>query len=251
MKASIIKSKYIFSLTTIIIIFGVWLFLSSVVKNDYLFPTKEMMMSGFKFIVIDNFPILVSTIVKIIVGIILAFIIASIIFVIYIFNKNLIGFFTPILSFIHVVPTMGISVYLYFFFDVNIIPFILVVMLTVPIIVEGLITSYDNIDKGIVDVLKLEQISFVKKLFKVYLPLMLPYILMILLQSFSLGVKAMVMGEYICSTNNSLGFLILSAQGALQMENIIVILVVLFVISIVTEVIIKILQAKVKTYLIK
>lgn len=209
-----------------------------------------MLLDGAKNILVDNFNIIVLTILKIVIGVIIASLISVIIFIIYVLKKDLIGFFTPILSFIHVVPTIGISLYLYFFLDKNIIPFILVIMVTVPIMVEGLITAYDNIDKGITDVLKLEQISFFKKLFKIYLPIMTPYILMILLQSFSLGLKAMVMGEYLCMSPKSLGYLIYEAQNALITENMIAILVILFIISIVCEIIIKILQARINKYLL-
>lgn len=209
-----------------------------------------MLLDGAKNILVDNFNIIVLTILKIVIGVIIASLISVIIFIIYVLKKDLIGFFTPILSFIHVVPTIGISLYLYFFLDKSIIPFILVIMVTVPIMVEGLITAYDNIDKGITDVLKLEQISFFKKLFKIYLPIMTPYILMILLQSFSLGLKAMVMGEYLCMSPKSLGYLIYEAQNALITENMIAILVILFIISIVCEIIIKILQARINKYLL-
>lgn len=250
MKTSIIKSKYIFSATTIIVVIALWFILSSIVKNTYMFPSFEMLLTGGKTIFVDNFNVIVLSILKIVLGVIIASLISAVIFVIYILKKDLIGFFTPILSFIHVVPTMGISLYLYFFVDESLIPFLLVIMVTVPIMVEGLITAYDNIDKGIMDVLKLEQISFFKKLFKVYFPIMLPYILMILLQSFSLGLKAMVMGEYLSITPNSLGYLIYSAQTNLITENIIVILIILFTISIVCEIVIKILQARINKYLI-
>jgi ABC-type nitrate/sulfonate/bicarbonate transport system permease component len=250
MKTSIIKSKYIFSITTIIVIIGLWFFLSWIVKNTYIFTSFKMLLDGAKNILVDNFNIIILTVLKIVIGVIIASIISVIIFIIYVLKKDLIGFFTPILSFIHVVPTIGISLYLYFFLDKSIIPFILVIMVTVPIMVEGLITAYDNIDKGITDVLKLEQISFFKKLFKIYLPIMTPYILMILLQSFSLGLKAMVMGEYLCMSPKSLGYLIYEAQNALITENMIAILVILFIISIVCEIIIKILQARINKYLL-
>lgn len=250
MKTSIIKSKYIFSITTIIVIIALWFFLSWIVKNTYIFPSFKMLLDGAKNILVDNFNIIVLTILKIVIGVIIASLISVIIFIIYVLKKDLIGFFTPILSFIHVVPTIGISLYLYFFLDKSIIPFILVIMVTVPIMVEGLITAYDNIDKGITDVLKLEQISFFKKLFKIYLPIMTPYILMILLQSFSLGLKAMVMGEYLCMSPKALGYLIYEAQNALITENMIAILVILFIISIVCEIIIKILQARINKYLL-
>lgn len=250
MKSSIIKSKYIFSATTIIFIIALWFILSAIVKNTYVFPTFNMLLQAGKTIVIDNFNIILLTIVKILLGVVIASFISALIFVIYILKKDFIGFFTPILSFIHVVPTMAISVYLYLFVDKSLIPFLLVIMVTVPIMVEGLITAYDNIDKGIMDMLKLEQISFFKKLFKVYIPIMLPYILMIFLQSFSLGLKAMVMGEYLSITPNSLGFLIYYSQTLTSTENIIVILIILFVISIICEIIIKLLQSKINKYLL-
>lgn len=250
MKSSIIKSKYIFSATTIIFIIALWFILSAIVKNTYVFPTFNMLLQAGKTIVIDNFNIILLTIVKILLGVVIASFISALIFVIYILKKDFIGFFTPILSFIHVVPTMAISVYLYLFVDISLIPFLLVIMVTVPIMVEGLITAYDNIDKGIMDMLKLEQISFFKKLFKVYIPIMLPYILMIFLQSFSLGLKAMVMGEYLSITPNSLGFLIYNSQTLSYTENIIVILIILFVISIICEIVIKLLQSKINKYLL-
>lgn len=250
MKSSIIKSKYIFSATTIIFIIALWFILSAIVKNTYVFPTFNMLLQAGKTIVIDNFNIILLTIVKILLGVVIASFISALIFVIYILKKDFIGFFTPILSFIHVVPTMAISVYLYLFVDISLIPFLLVIMVTVPIMVEGLITAYDNIDKGIMDMLKLEQISFFKKLFKVYIPIMLPYILMIFLQSFSLGLKAMVMGEYLSITPNSLGFLIYYSHTLSSTENIIVILIILFVISIICEIVIKLLQSKINKYLL-
>lgn len=250
MKNSIIKSKYIFSLSTIIFIVLLWILLSSIIKNTYIFPTLPMIFKGMKYVVVDNFSILVFTLIKIILGMIIASLIASVIFIIYILKKDLIGIFTPILSFIHVVPVMGISLYLFFFLSDDIIPFVLVVMITVPVMVQGLTTAYDNIDKGIMDVLKLEQISFFKKVFKVYIPIMLPYILMIILQSFSLGLKALVMGEYICISEDSIGGLIYDAQSILNSEHIIAILIILFIISIGCEIIIKFIQSRINKNLL-
>lgn len=250
MKRSIIKSKYIFSLTTIIIVIALWFVLSLLIKNTYIFPTLEMLKDGAKIVFVENAKVIPFTLIKIFLAILISSLISFGIVLLYILKKDLIGFFTPILSFIHVVPTMGISLYLYFFIDEKIIPFMLVVMVTVPIIVEGLITAYDNIDKGIVDVLKLEQISSVQKIFKIYLPLMLPYILMTLLQSISLGIKALVMGEYLSFTTNTLGGLIYAYQTVADTSVIIVILLILFVISVLCEIVIKLLQSQINKHLL-
>lgn len=254
MKRSIIKSKYLFSATTIIVVVLLWIILSKIVDNDFVFPSFKMILDGAKIVLIDHYQIIPFTIIKIVLGIVISGFIASLIVLLYILKKDLIGFFTPILSFIHVVPTMGITLYLFYFVKNNYIPFVLVVMVTVPIIVEGLITAYDNIDKGIMDVLKLEQISFFKKLFKVYIPLMMPYVLMTLFQSISLGIKALIMGEYLikieANATPTLGILLRAYDGS-DSGVIIFILILLFGISIICEIIIKIIQAQINKYLVK
>lgn len=254
MKNSIIKSKYIFSATTVILAILAWIILSNIVKNTYVFPTLEMILEGAKLIFIEEYLVIPYTILSIIIAVALSFIISSIIVVIYILKKDLLGFFTPILSFIHVVPTMGITLYLFFIVENSLlIPFILVVMVTVPIIVEGLITAYDNIDKGIMDVLKLEQISFFQKLFKIYIPLMLPYILMTLMQSISLGIKALIMGEYLAPYKPGSIFTLGNILNAYQDNTgvVVFVLLLLFVMSLICEIIIKILQNKINKSLIK
>ena len=238
MKNSIIKSKYIFSATTVILVILAWIILSNITKNTFVFPTFKMMLEGAKIIFVDEPFVLPYTIVSIVLAIVISFIISALIVVIYILKKDLLGFFTPILSFIHVVPTMGITLYLFFI---------------VKIIVEGLITAYDNIDKGIMDVLKLEQISFFQKLFKIYIPLMMPYILMTLMQSASLGIKALIMGEYIAGYKPGSQITIGNILSAYQDNTgvVVFILLLLFVMSLICEIIIKILKHKINKSLIK
>lgn len=251
MKASIIKTKYLYSLITVVFIILIWIVLSKTIDNTYIFPTFKMLLDGAKIFLIDNIYIIILFIIKIFIVLVVSFIMALMILFIYIWKKNSLGFFAPILSFAHIVPTMGISIYLYLFLDKEIIPFVLAVMVIVPIMVEGFITSYDNIDRGIIDVLKLEKISFLKKLFKVYLPIMLPYILMTILQSFSLGIKAMIMGEYLSLSSNSIGFLLYQYQVSMESNIIIVIILFLFFLSISCEIIVKIIQTNIKKRLIK
>ena len=256
MKNSIIKSKYIYSTITVVLLLISIFILSKIINNTFIFPTFQMVIDGAKIVLIDNYQAIPELIIFVIISLLISFIYSFIILVIYILNKNLIGFFTPILSFFHVVPTMAISVYLFLILDKNekfLVPIILAIMVTTPIIVEGLITSYDNIDKGIEDVLKLEQISFFKKVFKIYIPLMLPYILMVLLQSISLGIKAVVMGEFIgyqqTNSHATLGGILYSNQ--VESGVIVFILILLFVISVICEVVIKILQIQINKNLVK
>ena len=246
MKRSIIQSKYIFSLTTIIIFVFIWIFLSSNANNSYAFPSLKVIFESFKRLIVEYHFVVLKTILKIVISVSIGVVISLGIVVIYILKKDLIGFFTPILEFLHVVPIIGISLYLFLIFDnLSMPPYVITIMVVVPIIVNALTTAYDNIDKTIEDALKLEQIKFHHKLFKVYIPLIMPYFLMSLLQSFSLGVKAMIMGEYICYVNGSLGALMYNSK--LEDNGLLIaILLILFLLSIICEVIIKIVQSKIK-----
>jgi len=246
MKRSIIQSKYIFSLTTIIIFVFIWIFLSSNANNSYAFPSLKVIFESFKRLIVEYHFVVLKTILKIVISVSIGVVISLGIVVIYILKKDLIGFFTPILEFLHVVPIIGISLYLFLIFDnLSMPPYVITIMVVIPIIVNALTTAYDNIDKTIEDALKLEQIKFHHKLFKVYIPLIMPYFLMSLLQSFSLGVKAMIMGEYICYVNGSLGALMYNSK--LEDNGLLIaILLILFLLSIICEVIIKIVQSKIK-----
>ena len=179
MKRSIIQSKYIFSLTTIIIFVFIWIFLSSNANNSYAFPSLKVIFESFKRLIVEYHFVVLKTILKIVISVSIGVVISLGIVVIYILKKDLIGFFTPILEFLHVVPIIGISLYLFLIFDnLSMPPYVITIMVVIPIIVNALTTAYDNIDKTIEDALKLEQIKFHHKLFKVYIPLIMPYFLM-------------------------------------------------------------------------
>lgn len=247
-KNSFIKSRYIFSLTTIIIFVFVWVLLSNNANNSYAFPSLSVIGDSFKKLLVEYNIVVLKTILKIVISVFVGVIISLGIVALYILKKDLIGFFEPILEFLHVVPIIGISLYLFLIFDdLSTPPYVITVMVVVPIIVKALVTAIDNIDKTVLDALKLEQVTFSQKLFNVYIPLIMPYFLMALLQSFSLGVKAMIMGEYICYVNGSLGALMYNSK--LEDNGLLIaILLVLFLISILCEVVVKAIQRKLVNY---
>ena len=105
------------------------------------------------------------------------------------------------------IPFIIISVYLWIIFFNNRIMavYILCFLVIYPIILEGLIAAIDNIDKEIKDELAMLPKGPILKFTKVYFPLFMPYVTMTILQSFGLGIKVMIMGEYLFSIENTLG----------------------------------------------
>ena len=64
MKRSIIQSKYIFSLTTIIIFVFIWIFLSSNANNSYAFPSLKVIFESFKRLIVEYHFVVLKTILK-------------------------------------------------------------------------------------------------------------------------------------------------------------------------------------------
>ena len=80
-------------------------------------------------------------------------------------------------------------------------PILIVVLMAFPILYESVIAGFNNIDKDIIDTLKLDRMNPVLKVLKVKLPLSLPYLLVGLASSFALTFKVEIMAEIITGGN--------------------------------------------------
>ena len=74
-----------------------------------------------------------------------------------------------------------------------------------------------------------------KKIFQVYLPILLPNIITLVLQTFGLGFKVMVMGEYLSQTPISIGKELYNAKSYLEMDLLIAWTIVIVVITSIVE----------------
>lgn len=103
------------------------------------------------------------------------------------------------------VPFVCFSIFVLIIFGSKLSPYIICGLVVTPIAVQGLITAVDGIDKALLEDLALLDNSFIKALYYVYIPLIKNSIIMTLLQTFGLGFKVIVMGEYLAQTSNSIG----------------------------------------------
>ena len=93
----------------------------------------------------------------------------------------------------------------------------------------------ENINKEILDEVKLTSSNNLKVLFKVHLPIIFPTILTAIIQSIGLGLKVLVMAEYISQPDYSIGNeFVYYKDIAMEMEYLYAwsIILVLFVLSV-------------------
>ena len=82
----------------------------------------------------------------------------------------------------------------------------IVLLLAFPILYESVVAGINNIDKDVLDALRVDSNGGLKALVKIKLPLAIPYIVVGIASSFALSFKTEIMAEIITgNTDNGLG----------------------------------------------
>ncbi len=114
-------------------------------------------------------------------------------------------FFRPWFTGIKTVPVISIVIIILIIFGPSLAPWIITFMVVFPIIYQATLEGMHHINKDLLDVFYLEHAHFKESIMYVYLPLLKNHIMLSLLQSFSLGLKVLIMAEYFAQTKYSIG----------------------------------------------
>jgi len=197
--------KIIYTLISIFVILLAWEILVLVKNEPSIFPhITDIFISTINKFNKDNLIIILNTLFRTIISVLIVMFISFIISFLYIVNKNTLSFFTPFISIMRSTPLAVLSIFIFLLLD-KIAPYIITILVILPVAIEGITTSISNIDKNLLDDAKLNSPSLFKTIIYVYIPLIKNYLIMVFVQIFGLGIKVMVMGEFICYTKNSIG----------------------------------------------
>ncbi|MBR2891922.1 MAG: ABC transporter permease subunit [Bacilli bacterium] len=235
MKDSTIK-RFIYSSTTVLIIFLLWIILSATKDNALIYPSiKQIWHALIGCFDLKGLTVLSLTIFRVIITIIASFLVSSFIMILYVKRPTSYAFFSPIIKIMRTVPFICISIFIILIFDRQIAPYVIAFLLTIPIICEGIKSGIDLLDKNLVDDLAMHNISLRQKIFLVYMPMLIPTIVLTFLQTFGLGFKVIIMGECYAQTKNSLGLYLFHAKEYLAMDELIAWTIVIVVIVAIVE----------------
>lgn len=243
--------KHLVISTSVIILLIILYQIFTIINNDDIFfPGFNDIVCSIAHIFGSKDALLLLTLLgKIIIVLLVSFGLSLLIhFINYIFKYN-IDIVNPIMFIIKACPFAIVSVYLYILLFNNraIIPYIVCFLVVFPVIYEGVKHAL-NIDKDIVSELSLLPGSRSMKYLRIYVPLAISPMLVTFLQGISLGVKVMVMAEYICSVDNSIGRIINDAKLELDFSTILAWLILLVIIIIIFDVAINLLKKKVDSF---
>ncbi len=228
----------IISISTIVGIIIAYEIISLILKDNIFAPDFLDIIKNIVGIFKNGREVLIflKTILKIVIVIFISFILSLLIHFISLKFKYNSDIVNPIIFIIKASPFAIVSIYLYIllFNNKEIIPYIVSFLVIFPLVYDG-VKGALNISLDIIDEVKMLNGSTFKKYTDIYIPLSLPYLLITFLQSFSLGVKVMVMSEYIASVNNSIGSIINDAKLNLDFTTILSWLILLILIIIIFD----------------
>ena len=120
--------------------------------------------------------------------------------------KKLYTFLKPLIIVLKSVPTAAFVFFFLIAFGSTEAPIYIVILLSFPILYEAVVGGINSVSKEISEAIKVDSGKFFYPLFKVKLPIALPYILVGLASSFALSIKTGIMAEIITgSTSPGLG----------------------------------------------
>lgn len=234
------------SVVSVILLLLIYQIFTIINSNDFLFPgVNDILISVGKILGSKDALLLLSLLGKILVVLVASFLLSLFIhFLNYQFKYN-VDIINPFIFIIKACPFAIVSVYLYviFFKTLEVVPYIICFLVVFPVVYEGVKQAL-SIDKDIVSELSLLPGPRYMKFTRIYLPLALSPMLVTLLQGISLGVKVMVMAEYIVYLNNSIGLLINDAKVELDFSKVLAWLILLTTVIIIFDIAINLLKKK-------
>ncbi len=242
MKISIFQSKIFFLISGFLTFILCYIVLSNV-PGGFLFPSFSKIIDSIIYLITkENIIFLfIKTIFEVLICILVSFVIGLMLAYLRMYLKNAHEFLTPFLAFIKCAPLSILIVYFFFIFGQAKGPYIICLLVVLPLILESIFTSQNEIRKEINLELSITNVSKFKKFFMIILPLISPYLTMSFLMSFGLGLKVIVMGEYLMATPDSLGLFIYNAKSALEIDTLLGILILCVIFTLLFEILAKIL----------
>lgn len=205
MKNSIAKKSY-FALG-ILFIFIVWIISEAVVDNAYIVPSIT---DTFKALVdlftkAHTYKVLGFTLLRLLIVVVICFILGIGLAILSYNQKRFKWFIKPIIILFKTLPLAVVIILLWVMFTNEIAPYYIVGVVVLPVVYEAVLIGLENINKEILDEVKLTSNTNLKVLFKVHLPIIFPAILTAIIQSIGLGLKVLVMAEYTTQPTYSIG----------------------------------------------
>lgn len=237
------KTKYI--LIGIGLIFVIWLVLSltfdSVVVpkiSDTVLSLISILSKGHSYAVIG------LTMLRLLIALTISFLIAIGLSVLAIAVDGAKEIMSPIITVLRSIPIVGIIIVILLIAKVDYASIIITVLVAFPIMYNAILSGMENISKDIKDEVRMVSEINIDVISGVYIPIASPYIITGVLTSTGLGLKVMVMSEFIAAPKYSIAREMASYQLSFDMASIFAWIIIMLIFVFTLEYFIKRIKVK-------
>lgn len=205
MKNSIANKTSI--LLGILFIFIIWIIGQTLIDNTYIVPkvSDTIFALGVLFTKVHTYKVLGYTLLRLFISVLICFLLGIILACLsYKFNKFKF-FIKPTITLFKTLPIAVVIILLLVMLSEHFAPYYIVGVVVLPVVYEALLIGLENINNDVLDDVKLTSGINYKVLLNIHLPLIFPSILTAIIQSVGLGLKVLVMAEYLSQPNYSIG----------------------------------------------
>ena len=216
----------IFFVLTITGVILLWSLFARLINSEYILPTVIQTVKAFPNLIKGGlFSALLGTLFRSFIAFLISFILALVLAILS--SKSKIGRYiiNPLSAITRALPTIAIVLLLLFWTTSKIAPMVVTTIVVFPTVYTGILNALNSFDKDLYSVSKVYNIPRKQMLFKVYLPQIMPDMLILIGANLSLNIKLMVAAEVLSQTANSVGFMLNSAKAYFEISSMLAIVV--------------------------
>ena len=189
--------KIIYFIIGIIIFIIIWQLIYIKINSEIIFPNIKSIILKLIEIISDNtfYKDLLSSILRVLTTFILSFLLALILGILSGIFLRLRYILIPIINFIKTIPTIPLILVAIIWFDNNTVPIFVSFLIIFPIMYDSITNGIINIDKNLIEMSMLYNVSFKTQIINLYIPSIKEYILISISQSMGITWKSILSAE--------------------------------------------------------
>jgi NitT/TauT family transport system permease protein len=185
----------------------IWFLVSKKINNDFLFPSPKDTFQALRSLVITSefWGATLITLCRILYGIIVSLIIGCGLAVITTVSSLLKALLTPVMNAAKSVPVACFIILAWLWLDTNVLPIFITALIVIPIVWSNVSQGIASTDKKLLEVAQIFNFSSAKKLFKIYIPSIMPYFIAACRAAFGMAWKAGIAAEVLTVPKQAIG----------------------------------------------
>lgn len=234
---------------------AVWQAAAMIINNSFLLPDVPETALALKAIITEHglefLGAVLMTLLRVLLGLTLGIVFGTVLAVLSHHIPLLHAIISPAVSVIKATPVASFIIILWILLTGDALSVFIAFLMVMPIIWQNLIDGYDAIDKGLIEVSAVYELSFKTKMRVLVLPTLLKYFIPATITSVGLAWKSEIAAEIIAYTRNSIGQYVNDAKYFMDYSGVFAYTLVVIVLSILFESLAKILLLRCEKWLSK